>query len=129
METESPDLWKVAYVLPLHKGGQSNELNNYQPLSKLLCLTCKGENGKRSGESILISTPHFKILTGFGLGHSDVTVMAALKALNDAASALDNKQNCVALFVDLSKAFDTVDHQILSKYLESVVVGLEIPQW
>lgn len=34
------------------------------------------------------------------------------------ASALDNKQDCVALFVDLSKA-DTVDHQILLKRLRS----------
>lgn len=45
---------------------------------------------------------------------------AALKVLYDVVSAFDNKQDCVSLFIDLSKAFDTFDHQILLKCLESI---------
>ena len=33
--------------------------------------------------------------------------------MNDVIAALDNKQHCATLFVDLSKAFDTVDHHLL----------------
>lgn len=45
---------------------------------------------------------------------------ATSTVLNDVASALDNKQDCVALFIDLSKAFDTVDQKILLQQLESI---------
>lgn len=49
--------------------------------------------------------------SGFRPGHS--TVMASSKVLNDIVCAPDNKQDCVARLIDLSKAFDTVDHQVL----------------
>lgn len=48
--------------------------------------------------------------------------MAALKVINDVIEALDNKQHCAALFIDLSKAFDTVDHTLAKQRL--VPVGL-----
>lgn len=49
--------------------------------------------------------------SGFRKHHSCVT--ATTKVLNDIHTSLDNKSTCAALFVDLSKAFDTVDHSIL----------------
>ena len=33
-----PVLWKTAFVLPLHKNGSTEDLNNYRPISKLPCL-------------------------------------------------------------------------------------------
>ena len=53
--------------------------------------------------------------SGFRKKHSTIT--ATMKVVNDMASILDNKQSCAALFVDLSKAFDTVDHRILKQRL------------
>ena len=48
---------------------------------------------------------------GFCAGYGCTT--APLKVLNDTTSALDAKQHCAAVFGDLAKAFDTVDHTIL----------------
>ena len=48
---------------------------------------------------------------GFRHGHS--TYMALLKLVNDITEELD-KGNCsIGIFIDLSKAFDTVDHKLL----------------
>ena len=44
--------------------------------------------------------------SGFRAGHSCET--ATLKVLNDIISALDSKHHCVAIFIDLAKAFDNV---------------------
>ena len=55
---------------------------------------------------------------GFRKKHSTIT--AAMKVLNYITEALDNKQHCVSLFIDLSKAFDTVNHDILRQKLSSV---------
>ncbi len=42
---------------------------------------------------------------------------------NDIINALDRKQHCAALFVDLSKAFDSVDHVLLLGRLSDVGMG------
>ncbi len=43
-----------------------------------------------------------------------------MKVLNDFISAVDSKEYCVALFLDLSKAFDTVDHYVLAQRLVDI---------
>ena len=40
--------------------------------------------------------------------------------MNDVISALDKKECCIALFIDLSKAFDTVDHTLILDKLKPV---------
>ena len=48
---------------------------------------------------------------GFRKEHS--TYMALLKMINDIKNELENKNYSLDLFIDLSKAFDTVDHKIV----------------
>ena len=55
--------------------------------------------------------------SGFYSGYGCVT--ATLKVLN----ALDSKQYCAAIFIDLAKAFDMVDHSILVFRLRSTGVS------
>ena len=50
-------------------------------------------------------------------------VTATLKVLNDVTIALDSKQCCAAIFIDLAKAFETVDHSVLVGRLRSIVVS------
>jgi retron-type reverse transcriptase len=57
------------------------------------------------------------------------TITAAMKVLNDTTEALDKKQHCVTLFIDLSKAFDTVDHAILRQRLLSVGLSEHAVSW
>ena len=44
--------------------------------------------------------------------------MAVINMLEKVTKALDNKLYAIGVFIDLSKAFDTVDHQILLRKLE-----------
>ena len=53
---------------------------------------------------------------GFRSQHS--TEMAALELVDRITSAMDKKQACLSIFLDLSKAFDTLDHQILLSKLK-----------
>ena len=50
--------------------------------------------------------------SGFRTKHSTFT--AAMKVLNDITEALDKKQYCVSLFIDLSKAFATLRQRLSS---------------
>ena len=65
--------------------------------------------------------------SGFCSGYGCVT--ATLKVLNDVTIALDSKQCCAAIFIDLAKAFDMVDHSILVGRLMSIGVPEKSLAW
>ena len=57
------------------------------------------------------------------------TIIAACKGTNDVIELLDNKQCCAGLFIDLSKPFDTVDHNTLKQRLSSGGVSDHAVGW
>ena len=54
---------------------------------------------------------------------------ATTKIVNDIAHALDSKLDCVALFIDLSKAFDSVAHSILLERLHDIGFDYNSCKW
>uniref|UniRef100_A0A8K9X955 Reverse transcriptase domain-containing protein n=1 Tax=Oncorhynchus mykiss TaxID=8022 RepID=A0A8K9X955_ONCMY len=55
--------------------------------------------------------------SGFRAGHGCTS--ATLKVLNDIITAIDKRHYCAAVFIDLAKAFDSVNHHILIGRLNS----------
>lgn len=106
-----PKIWMSAYVLPLLNGGEATLLTNYRPISNLSVLAKILEKfvSEQSKEFICKNDILSKHQSGFRKQHSAIT---ATVVMNDIIGILDKKQSCVALFIDLSKAFD-VDHLIL----------------
>lgn len=65
--------------------------------------------------------------SGFRPGHNTIT--ATTSVVNDLVKALDTKMKCAARFVDLSKAFDTVDHAILLNKLSLIGIRAQACSW
>ena len=124
-----PSLWKTAHVSPLHKGGPTDDLNNYRPISKLPCLAKILELLVNNQLKYYLSLNNILNChqSGFRPRHSTTT--AATKVINDIVHALDNKQDCVALFIDLSKAFDSVNHVLLLKRLAEIGLDHKSCNW
>lgn len=119
----------MAHVTPLHKSGAKDDLNNYRRISKLPCLSKILESlinnqlkAFLSRHSVLASHQ-----SGFRAQHSTIT--AATLVINDIVSALDRKEHCAALFVDLTKAFDTVDHTLLIHKLMDIGFDSNTSNW
>ena len=55
--------------------------------------------------------------------------MALLHMINDITEGLDNKLFCIGIFIDLSKAFDTVDHMLLIHKLNHYGIRGNALQW
>ena len=64
---------------------------------------------------------------GFRQGHSTIT--AVISVTNYIINALDIKKSCAALYIDLSQAFDTVDHHLLLQRLQSIGFGSTVLSW
>lgn len=116
--SDFPDRWKSAVVVPLHKGGKRSEYSNYRPISILplpgkLLERCYHHHITYYLEShgLLIENQ-----SGFRRGHSTST--AVCKLTNDIFDSMNNKRMSVVSFIDLTKAFDTVNHNILLKKLD-----------
>lgn len=65
--------------------------------------------------------------SGFRPGHS--TFSAAMLVLNEVLNCIDHRNHCAALFKDLSKAFDTVDHPLLIQRLSEMGLGQMSRKW
>ncbi len=124
-----PSIWKSAYVLPLLKGVDPTTVNNYRPVSKLCVLAKVLEKfvSEQLKDYLIVNGLLSQCQSGFQKHRRTVTV--AIKVVNDIIDALDSKKYCAALFIDLSKAFDTVDHVIVFNILRSTGLSAQAVNW
>ena len=117
-----PTSFKTATVKPLLKKPtlDPNNLKNYRPISNLPFLSKVLERivllqlKPHLSENNLLSTHQ----SAYRSNHSCET--ALLKVVNDILLALDDDNVSVLLLLDLSAAFDTIDHDILLTRLEKL---------
>ena len=108
-----PSSWKRALVKPMHKGGPRDILSNYRPISVLPVASKILEGVVRDQLSAHLEDHNLLSpwQSGFRAGHSTTT--ALLQVTNDWYSALDQGLVVGVIFLDISKAFDTVNHHLL----------------
>ena len=113
-----PDSLKIAEVIPIFKKGCSTQTTNYRPIS-LLCQFNKIFE-KLLHTRIYSYLIRYNLLNDrqFGFRKNSSTTLAISKIHNDLLHNIDQGLYSCSLFLDLSKAFDSVDHAILIKKLE-----------
>ncbi|CAH0555186.1 unnamed protein product [Brassicogethes aeneus] len=114
-----PDSLKIAKTLPLYKKGGPTNINNYRPISLLPVMSKIFE--KLLNTRIIAYLKSHKLLspTQFGFLPKTSTTHAVYKSINDILGNLENKFMVAGVYFDLSKAFDSLHHEILLNKIES----------
>lgn len=115
-----PNCLKSSVVIPIHKSGSKMEVSNYRPITLTNCI------GKIFEKAINVRIQDFiQNVTGFdmnqfGFQKNIGTDSAVLESTNSIINKLDAGNYVCSVFVDLKKAFDTVDHKILLDRLHEI---------
>ena len=113
-----PSDMKIAKVIPIFKKDDSTLLSNYRPVSILSSFSKILERivYNRLSSFLVVHTLLNSSQYGFRKFHS--TDLALLDLVDKISNALAKKEHVISVFMDLSKAFDTLDHTILISKLE-----------
>ena len=117
-----PDYWEEAEVIPLLKEGDHEQASNNRPLSLLKVVSKICEKVAFNQFSLYLSqnnhlSPH----------HSTETLYILM--CDSLLDAMDNKKLSALILLDLSKAFDSINHAILLRKLRCVGASDKTVKW
>src|SRR6185437_10598778 len=108
-----PDILKISQIVPIFKSGDCLQCCNYGPISILSAFNKVYE--KLLYSRIVKFLEKFNLLSNcqFGFRAAKSTEHALLDVVSEIREALNNGEYCAGFFLDLSRAFDIIDHDIL----------------
>ena len=128
-EGKFPGNMKKADIVPLYKNKDKQECSNYRPISLLITLSKLLEKTvyRRVYQFLEKSKQIFPSQYGLRMSHSCENAVSEL--LSTIIKGKEQGLYTVSLFLDLSKAFDSLEHEMMLKKLESCeICGIAL-QW
>jgi hypothetical protein len=115
-----PTILKHAKIIPVFKKGDKENISNYRPISLLSSFSKVFERVLHNRLLSFIDAYGLLEDSQYGFVRKRSTSDALLNVVTFIQQQLNNSKMCIALLIDLRKAFDTVDHKILIHKLHNL---------
>ena len=123
-----PDKLKIVKVIPIHKRDCTQDLNNFRPISLLSIF-----------DKIIEKSLHLRLYRflesnilfqqQYGFRKNNSTAYALIQITEQIKESIDKGKFGCGIFIDLRKAFDTVNHEVLLLKVEHYGIRGSILQW
>ena len=124
-----PDKMKIAEVIPLYKGKQRDLMINYRPISLLMTISKLLEKVIYSRIYKFLEKNNILFESQYGFRTKRSCEQAILELTSHLLHAHNKNLHSMGVFLDLSKAFDTLNHEVLLKKLDCYGVRGIINDW
>ena len=114
-----PDVLKLGKIYPVYKKGNCELLENYRPISVLPIFGKIFEKVIHSRIYNFVNSKNLLYDKQYGFRKSHSTSHAVNDSVTHINNELKDNKYVLGIFIDLSKAFDTIDHQNLLKKLDN----------
>ena len=113
-----PELLKIVKVINIHKGGSTQEVNNFRPISLLSIFDKIMEKIMHKSLYHFLEENNILFKKQFGFRKNNSTVYALIEITEKIKKSIDSGLYGCGIFIDLRKAFDAVNHEILLMKLQ-----------
>jgi exonuclease III len=124
-----PSELKIAILIPIFKAGESSDVGNYRPISLLSTFSKIFERVFYQRLIDYLNKNKLIYDLQFGFRQKYSTQMAIICLMDKIINALEKGNYTVGIFLDFSKAFDTVNHDILITKLDRYGIRGNAKKW
>ena len=124
-----PEIWKCSKVPALFKTGDRTNASNYRPISILPTMSTILEKVVHSQSYDFLNSNNLISSKQFGFRTKLSTTPAFTSFADEVLLHMESGELCSAVFLDLTKAFDTVNHDVLMSKVSAIGVSSRTKQW